>query len=436
MTSTTAEAGTDAGATKKSRLPSLTGVRFYAALAVTCAHLLSSQAMFENETVQIAFGATVPFATSSVSMFFVLSGFVLAWSVRPTDTAGLFYRRRLVKIFPNHIAMWALAILFLSLFWREAPTVGYDGPPRWDASIANLFLVHGWVPNPAYISSANAPAWSLACEMFFYLLFPLLFPLIQRIPRTWLWRSTGATVLASLAVPCLALLFNSGPNLADELPIPVSQLWFGYLFPLARLPEFVLGMLLARLVGEQLWRVTRLRWAITTMAVSFMVSLALPPIFLFGPFYAAGAGMLVATLANRDVHDLPSRFRSRTLVYLGDRSYALYMCHFVVIGFIRQLFFPEEGLSTLPALAALFLIVLPITLLAHLALYALVEHPIYRRFASPRRAAKRADPAAERQPAADRADAPRSTTDGEPVLSVPSGASTPDRGNAASTAKP
>ncbi|MBC6449041.1 acyltransferase family protein [Actinokineospora xionganensis] len=363
------------------RLPSLTGVRFFAALAVVVVHLVSTQAIFANTALQKAFGATIPFATSAVSIFFVLSGFVLTWSARSSDAPARFLRRRFVKIFPNHLVTWALAVLFILLF-GTAHLIGTSGAIRWDATLANLFLVHVWVPDPSYISSANAPAWSLACEAFFYLLFPLLFVAVRRISRERLRRWAVVTTLVSLSVPCFALLLT-GSHLAPELPIPTLQLWFGYLFPLTRLPEFLLGMLLARIVREGVWRPTRMRWAVLALFGSIVVSLTLPPIFFFGPFYAAAAGLLVATLATRDITGAPSRLRGRAMIFLGDRSYALYMSHFVVIAFARHLFFPAGGLSTVQALLALFLVVLPIALVASFLLYAGVERPLYRRFANP-----------------------------------------------------
>jgi peptidoglycan/LPS O-acetylase OafA/YrhL len=239
------------------------------------------------------------------------------------------------------------------------------------------------VPDPAYISSANAPAWSLACEFFFYLLFPVLYPMVQRISGARLKRWAAGMVLLSLSVPCFALLID-GPHMSAELPIPVTQLWFGYLFPVTRLPEFVLGMVLARIVREGLWRPARARWAVLALFGSLIVSLALPPIFFFGPFYAAAAGLLVATLATRDIQGLRSRVGSKRMVWLGDRSYALYMSHFVVIAFARQLFFPAAGLDVGQALLSLFLIVLPLCLVVSHVLYVTVERPLYNRFANPR----------------------------------------------------
>jgi peptidoglycan/LPS O-acetylase OafA/YrhL len=382
MATTTSTQDTHSDHFLAQRLSSLTGVRFYAAFAVALLHLLYTQAIFTDPAVEQAFGITAPLATAAVSVFFVLSGFVLTWSARSADTTGRFWRRRFVKIFPNHLVTWAFAVLFLALFAGGAHMIGTSGSLRLGPTIANLFLVHAWVPDPAYINSANSPNWSLACEAFFYLLFPLLLLAIRRIRRERLWLWAGVVTVLGLAVPCIALLFN-GSVLSSDLPLPTLQLWFGYLLPICRLPEFALGMLLARVVQEGRWRPVRVRWAVLALFVTMVVGLMLPPIFIFGPLFAAPAGILVATVAARDLSGRRSHLRSRVMVFLGDRSFALYMSHFVVIAFARQLL-PEHGLDTGVAMAVLLLLVLPVVLVVAHLLYVLVERPLYQRFASPR----------------------------------------------------
>jgi len=111
-----------------SRLPSLTGLRFLAALSVFLFHSsLASSPIPPN-------GPVTPFADQGfahgyaavlghagplgVSFFFVLSGFVLTWSSRPGEPARAFLRRRVVKIYPNHVVMWAVALLLFA--WATA----------------------------------------------------------------------------------------------------------------------------------------------------------------------------------------------------------------------------------------------------------------------------------------------------------------------------
>lgn len=78
------------------RLDSLTGARFVAALAVFLFH---AGGIFPAEGV---FGKALAFISRDggigVDFFFVLSGFVLAWSWRPGSSVKAFYRRRFARL--------------------------------------------------------------------------------------------------------------------------------------------------------------------------------------------------------------------------------------------------------------------------------------------------------------------------------------------------
>src|ERR1700755_2106401 len=82
------------------RLPSLTGMRFLAAFLVFAFH-----ATFALPLRDTALGVHYANLVSKagyvgVGFFFILSGFVLTWTVRPGDSAGQFWRRRFAKVFP------------------------------------------------------------------------------------------------------------------------------------------------------------------------------------------------------------------------------------------------------------------------------------------------------------------------------------------------
>ena len=54
--------------------------------------------------------------------------------------------------------------------------------------LANLLLVQAWIPQ--YVMSFNYVSWSLSVEVFFYVIFPFLFPIFIRFPiRKLIWLS-------------------------------------------------------------------------------------------------------------------------------------------------------------------------------------------------------------------------------------------------------
>lgn len=98
------------------RLDSLTGVRFFAAMLVFGFHALHYVSGLE------VFSAGMV----GVSLFYILSGFVMAWTAREDDRPSLFYRRRFARIYPAFIAAWlvSLALLLVSgnlMAWDALP---------------------------------------------------------------------------------------------------------------------------------------------------------------------------------------------------------------------------------------------------------------------------------------------------------------------------
>src|SRR5438874_2594796 len=130
----------------------------------------------------------------------VLSGFVPAWSARPTDTATRVWQRRAARILPTYLVTWLVAGAAASWLIGETP---------WRAGAANLLLVQAWIPRESIYFGWNGPAWSLSCEAFFYLLLPLILPRVARLSARDRLRLASAlvavdiclTVVASIATP-------------------------------------------------------------------------------------------------------------------------------------------------------------------------------------------------------------------------------------------
>src|ERR1700759_5048424 len=96
-----------------SRLPSLTGLRFVAAFLVftsdvTATKLFSDQGLSDFLSRYVSRSGCL-----GVRFFFVLSGFILTWNAKAGDPPGRFYRRRLVKIYPNHFVTWLAGLLLM-----------------------------------------------------------------------------------------------------------------------------------------------------------------------------------------------------------------------------------------------------------------------------------------------------------------------------------
>ncbi len=166
---------------------------------------------------------------TGVSFFFLLSGFVLTWSCAG-QPAQRFWWNRFARIWP----LMALMMLTDYLFWVRIGRPA--GPAGWPLQV---ILAQSWSPDAGTHSGGNGGTWSLSCEMFFYALFPLIVPRVQRLGRSGVLLAVAGTVLALATVPALVLPHLHNSNTSD---------WLFFYLPGYRMGEFLIGMLLARAV--------------------------------------------------------------------------------------------------------------------------------------------------------------------------------------------
>jgi peptidoglycan/LPS O-acetylase OafA/YrhL len=183
-------------------------LRGLAALAVAWFHLTNG---YKDGWV----AATGAYGWLGVEVFFVLSGFVIPYSIAktfPTYTWKDFPRfvlRRLLRLEPPYV----ISILLVLLLWQaSALAPGFQGQqPKYEIGqvAAHLFYLVPWTDyswlQPVY--------WTLAYEFAFYLAIGLLFPLIMNRQRliAWLFIVTACVVAALLGyLPLICLMFLVG----------------------------------------------------------------------------------------------------------------------------------------------------------------------------------------------------------------------------------
>lgn len=377
-----------------SRLPSLTGMRFPAALLVFLFHVSLPAAWLLGDDANDSVVARLAEQAGGlgVTFFFVLSGFVLAWSAREGDRPRAFWRRRYVKIVPNYVVAWALAMVLVA--------AGDTAPWR---SAATLFMVQSWIPDYDTNFSVNPPGWSLSTEVFFYLCFPLLFRFAKRVaaPRLKYW--IAAVVAAILATPFVttALIPTGDVYMSNEPDVSGLHLWFAYVFPPMRLLDFALGVLVARAVLAGRWRDIGVAGAGLLLVASYVVAElpGVPYLFAQRAVCVVPCVLLIAAGAVADREGRFTIFRNRAMTWLGEVSFAFYLLHFVVLATGRELFGPDLG--SVPAAVAVTIAELGVALLAAWALYEWVEKPCVRRWSK-----RRAPDTGTRAPAQDTPDTP------------------------------
>lgn len=339
-------------------MASLTGLRFFAAMAVVMYHLrLYFTPLGESLTV---FG----YGFTGVSFFFILSGFVLAWSHRENVHLGAFYWNRVARIWPLHILTTVFAI------W--APPLPTSSDSGWLASPFVLSLTQAWIPASPFLNAFNGVSWSLSCEAFFYLAFPFLFKKLSTVQ--WASRVVFTTSVA-LLVLAVSLTAVSSMATADYL--------LGTM-PLYRVGEFVLGICLAKLMREG-WRPpfkTLHAVLLLTALTCVLFGASLITNGLAGPIPVTFANLvmipgflaLIAACADSDLSGRTGMLCSSALVRLGQWSYALYLVHELVIRVARPY---ATGVSRGEAVVLAAFVVLTAVALSGL-LHEFVEKPAER----------------------------------------------------------
>jgi peptidoglycan/LPS O-acetylase OafA/YrhL len=134
-----------------------------------------------------------------VDIFFIISGFCLylpyaraEYFKRTAPDTKTFYRRRMLKIVPSYlIALIVTAILTISTFPSQTPAIIID-------TIEHLLFIQNLV-SPELLGNANFVLWSVAVEVQFYLIFPLLVNALRR----GFWTGISMLVLVSFAYRAL-----------------------------------------------------------------------------------------------------------------------------------------------------------------------------------------------------------------------------------------
>jgi peptidoglycan/LPS O-acetylase OafA/YrhL len=359
------------------RLPALTSLRFFAALHVLIFHLNANRIWtFHGLANRLQMTGYV-----GVSLFFVLSGFILTYVHGGRKMrAGAFFRERVARIYPAYL--FSLLLTAPGFFYVCIKLKQIDIPiwtwTKYNLGITSALvptLTQSWVPQAAL--AWNPPAWSLSVEAFFYLLFPLLMPWLLRQSERTLWK---------LMVVCyvVGLLLSSGycflrpdglPHVTDDTN---GFVWLNVLKfnPGARFPEFVLGAccgaLFLRNRFPRRWATPLTAAGLLLFAVVILLSPHIPYPVLHNGLLAPAFAALIVGLGLRP--GWMSWMETRPLVLLGNASYSLYLLHSFVL---NVYFMPMGQLKNRGPVGNAIGYVLPI--LIAILVYRFIEEPARRK---------------------------------------------------------
>ncbi|WDZ83483.1 acyltransferase family protein [Micromonospora cathayae] len=376
MTSSTPPDGP--AVTHPTMLPSLTSLRFVVAAMIFSFHatgyVLFTSPGFSGKYL----GLVTMGGWAGMSFFFMLSGFVLTWVWREGDRTTTFWRRRLVRVFPNHLVMFAVTAIGMVTVLGLA----FDGR----RALANVLLIQAWFPQLDVRIAYNSPSWSLSAELLFYLCFPALLALVRRIrpERLWAW-AIGVLAVITLVVPFVVRLVVPSANPMPFIELSAEQFWILFHFPPVRMLEFFVGMLLARIVLTNRRVPLTFGGAMALVVAAYGLGPLFPPEFRMVAVMAVPLALLIPAGAVADMRRTrPTLLSSKPMVYLGNLAYAFYLVHLQVLIFGSRWLGTDQPGST-PFGIAMLVLLFAVSVALSWLLFTLVEQPMMRRFGSKRR---------------------------------------------------
>jgi peptidoglycan/LPS O-acetylase OafA/YrhL len=365
------------------QLSVLTGIRGWAALWVFLYHVWSLSGhpvwVFDLAGLSLDFTPLASIGGAGVTIFFVLSGFLLAipfseWQSgqRGRPVLGSYLLRRVLRVFPAYYAQ--LAILLVIAAWVP----GQPGIDDWGAFVRHLLML--FMPPPLGVEPImNLVWWTLPIEFAFYLVLPFLaftlrpqrvvVLLLCCLAAMYLWRYG---VVMRLADAPLQMRVHA----AYQLPGSMDAFGFGMLTAVLYVNRYRLPR----------WVISQEKWGRLGIAGMVLVGAAIywlpgkrseywadnPIFYLWTPALALGiaaiilAGVVGSQLVNR-------LFANRFMTYAGLVSYSFYLWHFPVLRWIAETAW-FQSLESMRFLT-LLLVSTPLVFMVSTLSYVLIEWP-------------------------------------------------------------
>lgn len=303
---------------------------------------------------------------TGVQLFFVASAFTLFLS---------FSNRSNNEKFP-------LRNFFIRRFFRIAPMyyIGITyyliqdglGPRYWLGDVthvSNLNIVSNFTFlsgfNPYWINSIMPGGWSIAVEMLFYVVLPLIFYKVKNINHALYF-----------LIFSIALNFGLHVMLSRFPLIGFNRLWEEYLalyFP-SQLPVFAFGIIMFFIIikNQALQDVSGTPLLLLTVIIFLYLSTDLKVILPVYLLFGAGFMLLGVALSKHPVKILVNPFVN----YIGKISFSLYIVHFAVLYWLSKFeLFQHQANDSINFFMFLFIVVMCVSVLVSTLFYKVVEVP-------------------------------------------------------------
>jgi peptidoglycan/LPS O-acetylase OafA/YrhL len=332
----------------------------------------------------------------AVDLFFILSGFVIFYTYQHSLTANSqsirnFFVKRLARVYPLHLLILLGYLGFVLVLYFAKGVVPDASSFSLTQFGLQLFLLQAWGFSEGAAFSWNYPAWSISTEFFAYLLFPIMLLWLkpQRWPTLFLVAGIGMTIVA-LILFYFALGICPGTMVSDQIQVVSTpkicslNRMIDQTSLLRCALQFFIGVCLCVLYlrsGAQ-----RARWGFISLCLGIACLILGIWLRVNDVYFATLSWALLVFGVAVEPWLVKKILCHRPLVWLGNISYATYLCHALARDVFKLVFVKATGDPSVPFFAPLWTIIfvfIAILVASHL-LYRLFERPaqkwVLRRF--------------------------------------------------------
>lgn len=274
-----------------------------------------------------------------MSIFFILSGFILTYNYfekEPVKEYKAFVIKRFARIYPIYII-----VSLATLPWFVIP----QSPTHTSHDIVifltyiiiiilNICLLQAWFPS-LFNYWIHGSTWSLSVEWLFYLLFPFILSFIKNLKHKLLIKLLWILYFISL-IPGLIFMSPLEPKpLSSEV----------YALPIYRLPECIIGMIVAILFIKAIHqhqhpKAINIKLLFCYLLLAIYLSLfarTLPLIYVSHNFIVIPIlALIIYYCAHLSQGLLYNILSSEFLILLGKISYSFYLVQSIPIFFVEK----------------------------------------------------------------------------------------------------
>jgi peptidoglycan/LPS O-acetylase OafA/YrhL len=335
------------------KIQTLQSWRFFAFLGIFLSHI---QDWVPMETIFASFG---------VSLFIVLSGFLISLhhydNIEKTslkiENCFNFTINKISKIYLLHIITFFIAVILLIHSYPENVNYIIELIINFVIAVPNIFLIQSWINDENFYFSFNGVSWFLSTLIFLYF---ITIPLLKIIKKYL------TSMPKKIFVILLCIIFQKIISLFFYEYCATDDNYFVYIFPPFRIFEYFSGCILGRIFIEiksekrhkknwfTLMEILAILLTILHVKVNYLISSCVGI-----SVYRLPVILIVILVFSFENGFISKCINNKFLINLGNISGELFLFHQIVIKYMQTVnYFSHMPKYFLPILALIISIII------------------------------------------------------------------------------